>query len=210
MKPYALMLATLSLAATGLAACAGGGGSPATPVANTSSFRAPAAALLPDGELAGVAAKTRTYTIGTTCQITYCSNAILSAGKKPVGTISYAVGLGNGGYFGDTTFGGSFTFEKTKFDDFHGTFTSGGVVTYGGTTYTQWKLYGKMSGGRDAVYEVFDVRGHSGRGGGNTIINTSGKVVTPLVTPRPTPSPKPTPPPTPQPSPSDDGGNLRQ
>ena len=129
------------------------------------------------------------------CAITYCANAPLLYKGVKVNTIGYTDGVT---YFINTNTIGTVTFGTTRFTDFAGTFTNTGSTIIGGLTYWVWTLAGKFSGGHDSLKEVFDVRGHSGRGGGNTIINAGGTVVTPLVTPAPTaPPPSPTPVPTP-------------
>ncbi len=152
----------------------------------------------PMSERDAPATSLRAYTVPAgACLITYCTHApLLSAGHQ-VGTIGYTDGVS---YFTNTNFIGTFAFGTRIFNDFHGTFAAGGTVTVGGLTYTVWNLDGTFSGGADTAKEHFDVRGHSGRGGGNTIINTGGTVTTPLVTPRPTAPP---PSPTPMPSPTD-------
>jgi hypothetical protein len=144
------------------------------------------------------ATSTKTYTIPAgACQITYCSRAPLLYGGHQVATIGYTDGVT---YFTNTHFIGTVTFNTTRFTDFQGYFTNGGTVIISGLSYTVWNLVGTFSNGMDTLSEHFDVRGHSGRGGGNTIINSGGTVTTPLVTPAPTAPP---PSPTPVPSPTD-------
>ena len=144
------------------------------------------------------ATTTKTYTVPAgACFITGCANAPLLYKGVKVNTIGYTDGVT---YFVDTNTIGTVTFGTTKFTDFAGTFKNTGSTTIGGLTYWVWTLAGKFSGGHDSLKELFDVRGHSGRGGGNTIINAGGTVVTPLVTPAPTPPP---PSPTPVPTPTD-------
>lgn len=147
---------------------------------------------------AAPATSQRTYTVPAgACHITYCSQApLLSAGHQ-VGTIGYTDGVT---YFTNTNFIGTFVFESRTFSDFHGTFYFSGTVTVNGVTYSVWNLDGTFSNGMDTAKEHFNVRGHSGRGGGTTVINTGGTVTTPLVTPAPTAPP---PSPTPLPSPTD-------
>jgi hypothetical protein len=166
--------------------CSGGG--------NSSAIPAPQAGQAQSAERAATTA-TKTYTVPAgACAITGCVNAPLLFKGVKVNTIGYTDGVT---YFVNTNTAGTVTFGTRRFADFTGTFTNTGSTTISGLTYWVWTLAGKFSGGTDSLKEVFDVRGHSGRGGGNTIINSGGIVVTPLVTPAPTPpSPSPTPVPT--------------
>ncbi len=146
----------------------------------------------------GTATGRRVYKVpANACQITSCTNAPLLAGGVAAGTLSYAIGLGNGGVFGNTTFGGSLVFSGTVYGDFKGTFADVGSVSIGGLSWQIWRVAGTFDRGYGRVDERFHVRGHSGRGGGNTIVNAGGIVTTPYVTPPPTPTPAPTPVPTP-------------
>ena len=171
-----------------LAGCTGGGSSLTT-------APMPAAGSLSDMR---AAATTKTYTVPAgACHITGCANAPLLYGGKQVNTFGYTDGVT---YFVNTTTIGKVWFGTRLFNDLTGTFTNTGTTTIGGLTYSVWTLAGKFSGGHDSMKEVFDVRGHSGRGGGITELNAGGTVVTPTVTPPPTPTP---PSPTPAPTPTD-------
>jgi hypothetical protein len=169
-----------------LAACSGGGSTTAVPGPQSMQTLA---------DMQANATATKTYTIPAgKCAIPYCSNAPLLYQGKQVNTIGYTDGVT---YFVNTNTAGTVTVGKRVFYDFTGTFTNTGTTTIGGLTYFVWTLAGKFSTGMDKFKEVFDVRGHSGRGGGNTIINAGGTIVTPQVTPAPTPPPpSPTPVPT--------------
>ena len=170
-----------------LAACSGGSSTTAVP--------GPGSMQTLTSDMRTNVTATKTYTIPAgKCAITYCSNAPLLYLGKQVNTVGYTDGVT---YFVNTNTSGTVTVGKRVFYDFTGTFTNTGSVTIGGLTYWVWTLAGKFSSGMDRLTEVFDVRGHSGRGGGNTIINAGGTVVTPNVTPAPTPPPpSPTPVPT--------------
>jgi hypothetical protein len=134
--------------------------------------------------------RTKTYSVATTCGIPACANAVVSLSGTQAGTLSYSDGVT---YFVNTNTAGSVTFLGRTFPDFSGTFTNTGG--------NDWLLQGTFSHGRDTLSEAFYAYGHSGRGGGTTIVNTAGTVITPFVTPSPTPVP--TPRPTPRPTPTD-------
>jgi len=132
------------------------------------------------------------YTLGLTCSVAGCGSATVTLAGAQVGTASYTDGIQ---YFIPGNFAGSVTFLGRTFPDLTGTF-SGGANNI-------WTLNGTFSKGRDTFNETFYVYGHSGRGGGTTIINESGLITTPLHTPSPTPQPTQRPSPTPRPTPTD-------
>ena len=181
-----LVLPIFALACA-LAACSAGG----TGSAPSSEQLSPNA-LPPAGLDAFGVRRTRTYTVATTCSIPGCSNAVVSLAGTQVGTLSYTDGIA---YFIPSNITGTVTFLGRTFNDFTGTFSSSGA--------NDWIVNGTFSKGRDTLTETFYVYGHSGRGGGYTITNTGGTVITPYVTPSPTPVPTPRPSPTPRPTPTD-------
>ena len=138
------------------------------------------------------ATRTRTYTVATTCSIPGCSNAAVSYNGAVVGSLSYTDGIA---YFIPSNIAGTVTFLGRTFRDFTGTFSATGA--------NDWIVQGTFSKGHDTLTETFYVYGHSGRGGGTTITNTGGTVVTPWMTPSPTPVPTQKPSPTPKPTPTD-------
>jgi hypothetical protein len=171
-------------AAVLLTACAGGG---APPSLSDSSSLTPQSAFR---QTAIVSAGSKTYTIAHICGPNYCNNAPIVFHGKQAGTIGYTNGIQ---YYSKTNFIGGFTFNGIHFGDFNGTFTPGGTIVIGGLTYFVWNLAGTFDNGTCSVTESWGVRGHSGRGGGTTSINTGGTVTTPLVVPIPSPTPVPTP-----------------